>query len=275
MPCDSPYYVKTGSGDTVPVACGRCPPCKKRRVDGWAFRLMQEAKVSSSAYFVTMTYNTDHVPISPNGFMTLSKSDVQKFWKRLRKLQNSKIKYYLAGEYGSQNHRPHYHAIVFNVENIENFAKCWTFGDLHIGTVTKDSVAYTMKYIDKKGYVKKHERDDRVSEFALMSKGLGASYITDAMLRYHANDRTRTFHTLEGGHIIAMPNYYKQKIYGDFDDSHRSYISTVVDESRKQQFQKWYDIYKGTHLDYLQYVQDQKLHRYSKMFHKTKQHRKL
>ena len=66
------------------LPCGKCPNCYARRISGWSFRLMEEDKVSSSSYFITLTY--DNPPMSENGFMTLKKSDFQKFMKRLRKL---------------------------------------------------------------------------------------------------------------------------------------------------------------------------------------------
>lgn len=156
MACDSPFFVTPkGRFSAVPVPCGRCPPCKQRRVNSWVFRLMQEEKRSSSAYFVTLTYDTRFVPISDNGFMTLRKKDYQDFMKRLRKLSpHVSIKYYAAGEYGSKFNRPHYHAIMFNVPDIELFAKAWSLdgiqlGAVHVGSVTGDSIAYTMKYIAK------------------------------------------------------------------------------------------------------------------------------
>lgn len=90
----------------IPVPCGKCPNCVARRISHWSFRLMQEEKQSTSAYFITYTYDTQHVPISKNGFMELRKKDMQDYLKRLRKSQWNKgnvtpLKYYLAGEYGT------------------------------------------------------------------------------------------------------------------------------------------------------------------------------
>ena len=106
MPCDTPYSVKPkGWLNAIDVPCGKCPNCKKRRVNEWVFRLQEEDKVSSTSYFITLTYDTVVVPISPNGFMTLKKRDLQLFWKRLRKAigKGPKIRYYAVGEYGSKS----------------------------------------------------------------------------------------------------------------------------------------------------------------------------
>lgn len=221
MACDRPYcFIPSGKIHPVAVPCGRCPPCKQRRVNSWVFRLMQEEKVSSSAHFVTLTYDTVHVPISEHGFPTLCKSDFQCYMKRLRKLCDGvRLKYYVAGEYGTKNHRPHYHAIVFNVPSQSFFEEAWaidgvSFGSVHVGSVTSDSVAYTMKYIDKPPSRRLYgSRDDRACEFSLMSKGLGANYLSPEMLTYHKSDLSRNYAMKEGGVKIALPQYYSRKIY--------------------------------------------------------------
>lgn len=222
MACDTPIYVLPKYGiEKVPIPCGRCPPCKLRRVNNWVFRLLQEEKVSQHAHFVTLTYDTDFVPISDNGFMTLRKKDLQNYFKRLRKLlPDSNIKYYACGEYGSKNKRPHYHAIFFNVPESKYFAEAWglggkQFGNVHVGKVTGDSIAYTMKYIDKSQFGYTHTRDDREREFPLMSKGLGKSFLTDQMVDYYQSDITRMHVTREGGHRSALPRYYRKKIFSD------------------------------------------------------------
>lgn len=139
---------------------------------------MQEEKVSSSSLFVTLTY--EQPPLTENGFMTLQKTDVQDFMKRLRKISPRKLKYYYCGEYGSENKRPHYHMILFNARS-EDVIKAWTLdgkslGHVHIGTVQEASVGYTLKYMSKPSVVPLHQRDDRLPEFANMSKGLGINF---------------------------------------------------------------------------------------------------
>lgn len=221
MICDSPFYVlPKGFFEKIPVPCGRCPPCKLRRVNSWVFRLMEESKNYENAHFITLTYTTKSVPISHNGFMTLDKKDLQNFFKRLRKLQDGKIKYYAVGEYGTNNKRPHYHAIVFNVENVSYYEKAWTLdgdliGGVHVGNVSGDSIAYTLKYIDKQQFKRSFNRDDRIPEFPLMSKKLGESYINEQTISYHKADLSRLYLTKLGGYRIALPRYYRQKIYDD------------------------------------------------------------
>lgn len=245
--CISPIKLKD-SGAVVP--CGRCYPCKLRRVSAWSFRLMKEAERSRSAFFVTLTYDNDHVPISPNGFMTLDRpreidghyksSHVQLFFKKLRRGNDDNvkwpIKYYMCGEYGSETYRPHYHVILFNatLENLiglkyenqyeygnlvldgktEFLSDCWPCGHITIGDFTQGSVGYTLKYISKDSIVGKYGRDDRVREYSLMSKRLGDNYVTPAMRHWHLNDvMNRMYAVTDEGIKVSLSRYYKEKIY--------------------------------------------------------------
>jgi len=273
MNCDSPFYVlrTLASIEKVPVPCGRCPPCKLRRVNSWVFRLMQEAKRSVTAHFVTLTYDTTTVPISKNGFMTLDKQDVQKWMKRLRKLETNKLKYYLVGEYGTKNGRPHYHAIVFNVSNVEHFNFSWGLGETHIGHVTSDSVAYTMKYIDKANFNKKHGRDDRVPEFPLMSKGLGDNYLSPEMIQYHKEDLTRLYATKPSGHRIALPRYYRQRIY---DKQQMSQQVDIIQEKMllalDTQHREFLQLNYGPYYTFDDYLDSEKMGRYHAFYSQQK-----
>lgn len=197
----SPFYVNTKLERSVPVPCGKCPDCLKRRASAWSFRLMQEEKQSLNAHFITLTYDTKHVPITRNGFMSLSKRDLQLFLKRLRKVspRGIKIKYYAAGEYGGNTKRPHYHIILFNAD-LEKIQPSWQLGHVHYGTVSSASVGYTLKYISKPRKIPLHANDDRVPEFALMSKGLGENYMTPEMVKWHLDDASNRMYvnTVDG-----------------------------------------------------------------------------
>lgn len=225
MPCLTPYVTRKKTGEPIPVPCGKCPFCKKRRASGWSFRLMQQEKVSMSAHFITLTYDTTHVPITRNGFMSLDKRHVQLFFKRLRKRQGNDttcasmppIKYYAVGEYGGKTNRPHYHVILFNAA-LQHIQPAWEYGSVHYGTVTGASIGYTLKYMCKKPKIPMHRNDDRLQEFSLMSKGLGENYLTNSMVRWHHADMiNRMYCTTDQGQKIAMPRYYKQKIYVDLE----------------------------------------------------------
>lgn len=220
--CLTPFMVRNpkfkGSDLFIPVPCGKCPACLARRTSAWSFRLVQHDKIARSSQFVTLTY--ENAPMSPNGFMTLVKADFQLFMKRLRMLQfgnsRSDIRYYCAGEYGGRTMRPHFHVILFNADR-ELVQRAWPHGFVHFGNVSAASVGYTAKYINKGKTIPIHGRDDRLPECSMMSKGLGANYMTSQMVAYHKADISRAFVTLEGGVKASMPRYYRDKIFSDDD----------------------------------------------------------
>lgn len=226
---------------SIPVPCGKCPVCLGKRISSWSFRLMQEYKISSSAHFLTLTYDTATVPITKNGFMGLNKRDVQLFLKRLRKANDLKgvkpqqsIKYYCVGEYGGRTKRPHYHIIIFNCD-IKLIQSAWQKGSVHYGKVSEASVGYTMKYISKPSKVPMHRNDDRDREFSLMSKGLGLSYLSEKMIRWHRADiDNRMYCMVEGDKKISMPRYYKEKVYNEYERKRIGALALLKMEEQKQ-----------------------------------------
>lgn len=243
--CFKPWYKKDfGKYNAIP--CGKCPKCVARKISGWSFRMMQEERVADSAYFITLTYNDDNVPITKNGNLTLRKRDCQLFLKRLRRSHDrmgftaaagyKPLKYYLAGEYGSKTYRPHYHLILFNaqldviigrplaiavrrgivaLDGVGSFeCKVWDNGHINVGQVSEASVGYTMKYMSKPAKAGRYRCDDRQKEFALMSKGIGKAYVTFLSKQWHKHDlKNRMYVPLSDGKIAAMPRYLKEKIY--------------------------------------------------------------
>ena len=161
--------------------------------------------------------------------MTLVKTDVQKFFKRLRKRtpKDVRIKYYACGEYGTRFRRPHYHIILFNSSE-DNIVASWPFGHVDVGTVSGASIAYTIKYVNKGRFQPMHANDDRQPEFALMSKRMGDNYLSADVVAYHKNDLTKAFIVVDGGIRIPIPRYYKDKM---FTQSERDEQNRLVKEA--------------------------------------------
>lgn len=199
------------------VPCGKCLECLKLRVNSWYVRLMEQKKHAESAYFVTLTYSEENLPFSENGLMSLDYRDTQLFWKKIRFARAKtapKIKYFLVGEYGSKTHRPHYHAITFNVSP-EEIEKHWTHGQVHVVPMNEKTTYYTLKYALKRANKwKKNEHDDRFVEKALMSRGLGLDFLTENMVKFYHTDVSRPVIML-GNKKLPLPRYYRDKLFTD------------------------------------------------------------
>lgn len=198
----------------IKVPCGKCPSCLKRRLASWSFRLEVEALLWQVQHFVTLTYNTEHVPLSTNGFMTLDKDALTLFFKRLRK-RAGKLRYYAVGEYGTKGKRPHYHAIIYGNSSLEvnDIIQAWPFGQVYFGKVEAGSIRYCVQYYDKGDWYKQHERDDRVPEFSRMSQGIGLNFMTPKMVQWFLDNPERGFIYDREGRKIAVPRYFKKRLY--------------------------------------------------------------
>lgn len=270
--CDFPFYVDNprpyvvGVPYTprVPVPCGRCATCISRRVQTWSARLQIEERQHATAYFVGLDFA--HAPLSEKGRMTLLVKPLQLFFKRLRKLSPSPVKYYAVGEYGgSYKMRPHYHAIIFGAD-VEHIRQAWedyndgdrqpapsrrsknppqkipereyyVTGHVHIGHVTGASIAYTLKYITKKGRVPQYEGDDRLPEFSISSKHLGDAYLSPPNIKKHAADISRSFMLREGGIKVPLPRHWREKLYTveQRDKQAAAIYQRVQDDEAKRQ----------------------------------------
>lgn len=226
MACTNPYNVlikqsATEQAHRIPVPCGKCPDCVGKRVSQWSFRLMQEGNRSESAVFLTLTYDPEYLPLSPNGYATLEKDAIPAFIKRLRHYHYErhgdrypKIKYYAVGEYGSKRQRPHYHLILFNAD-LNDIEKSWTVGTKFYGDVCGPSIGYCLKYLSKQSSIGYAEGDDRLPTFATMSKRLGDNFLTESMVRHLLTDIDNRMYVLINGRKCTMPRYYKDKLFTD------------------------------------------------------------
>ncbi len=202
------------------VPCGKCPKCRRDRQNAWVHRLTAEQKDSKSSAFITLTY--EDPPLSFNGHQTLNPKHLTNFWKRLRKQnfvnnESDKIKYFAVGEYGTKFLRPHYHAIVYNInpkllQHNDKIQQIWSHGSVDIAQSSPASQRYTIGYIMHDTWQPTQDDDDRTPQFQRQSKNLGLGYLTPSMVAYHIAHQLPII-TQPGGKILKMPRYYKEKIF--------------------------------------------------------------
>ena len=211
------------------IPCGICSECLKKNALEWATRIQCETKVHEECYFVTYTYDDEHLPNPP----ILDTEIISIINKRLKsKLKwnnkNSEFRFYGCGEYGSQTARPHYHVIYFSLplddlrfhsvtENgdilytSEFLQSVWPYGFVWIGSVTVASAAYVAHYCDKKKVLTSREKKALlekgiVPEFARMSRNPGiGSNATEEMFEKIKNEISVT---LSHGQTVSVPKYY-------------------------------------------------------------------
>nr|QJB18822.1 MAG: replication initiator protein [Microvirus sp.] len=247
MACISPINIANPKGnsnkDRLTVPCGKCLECLQKKRADWSFRINQELKKSKSALFITFTYSDEKLPKDGN----LNKRHFQLFMKSLRRkneimvqsqetnynvsesLKSPPIKYYAVGEYGTLTLRPHYHAIIFNISQAiaNELQNLWEYGMIHIGKVSTASIHYTTKYM----ITKQNDKNMAVKSFALISKGLGISYLEN-----HKNHiKNKTLMVRYNGYKQQMPRYLQEKIFS------RLSLDTIKQESNKMAEKKRFD----------------------------------
>ena len=210
--------------DLIRIPCGKCIGCKLDYAREWSARIVMESlDYPDRSLFVTLTYDDDHLPCyiedskqlyhgvdlaKRYGVIrgaTLFKKDVQDWLKRLRftvfynydECNRLPIRYYLAGEYGSKGHRPHYHVCLFGLPNDlvqEGVSKLgdplfqsqlinetWSQGFTVVGRLNASTASYTARYTLKKAQGQDDSYNDALGierEFVCMSRrpGIGLNF---------------------------------------------------------------------------------------------------
>lgn len=258
----------------ITVPCGKCLSCLQNKRADWTFRIKEELKHSSSAHFVTLTYDDDNIPWSDHG-NTLDKTDLQKWLKRLRINQHrrepdsDKIRYYAVGEYGEKKDRPHYHVILFNSPNStieKDVIKSWTHGSSQIGTVTPASIHYVTGYIINRF-------DDafkkRQTPFALMSRKppLGYQYL-ERNKEWHK--KNQYFHVVSEGNKQNLPRFYRDRIFNDEEKlANQLRLGTVIETAHQKEYKRVTDL-GNEYYQYKENQQEQIDSRFAKTHKKTK-----
>ena len=210
----------------VMVPCNRCIGCRLDYARQWANRMVLELLDNPDALFITLTYDEEHVPFSDKGYRTVSVRDCQLFMKSLRKhFAGKKIRFFLASEYGPKTKRPHYHGIFYGLR-MEDFPdlQLYKYNNLHqplyisellsktlwkrgfctIGSVSRDTCAYTARYVLKKLKGKDtsfYTERGITPEFTLSSRrpGIGLGYFDNH------KDYTDKISVFDGTETVSFP----------------------------------------------------------------------
>lgn len=237
------------------IPCGQCIGCRIRQREDWTTRIELEARdyPKEEVWFITLTYDDDHVPgmivktgeimrkvqytwkpgeKRPDSVQILLYEDIQKFLKRLRKAYRGKLRYFVAGEYGEQTARPHYHMILYgwkptDLENLYKIhhngyytskwlADLWKMGQIQIAQAVPETYRYVAGYVTKKMYEIDGKKANTYYElgqtkpFACMSlkPGLGDHYYQE----HKAEIWRQGYIQCTNGKQAQIPRYYEKQM---------------------------------------------------------------
>lgn len=242
-------------GERYWVPCGKCNFCLQNNRISWAIRMMEEEKVSKSAYFLTLTYDDKNIPHiwdgdTPTGQTTLDKKHLSNFHQSIKRKQKRllkksyndwKIRYFSVGEYGSKTLRPHYHSAIYNVRPeildavvLEN--EVWGKGRIHVGTITDGSANYVAKYMIDRNMIEEKEKEKGWQKpFTVMSRnpGLGYDYVKHNATWHKGKDLYNPdnfrLYMIQNGYKKPLPRYYKNIFFKQIDEKFQDVMKTSLE----------------------------------------------
>lgn len=189
--------------------------------------------------FINLTFDDRYLPED----FSVHVRTFQLFMKRLRKaLKTDRIRFFACGEYGDENLRPHYHALIFGcgfpdkryfkttprgdrLYTSSFLESVWQKGHCPIGDVTFESAGYVARYNMKKQtgddasahYLRQHPLTRLwhfvEPEFLVMSRrpGIGQGWLEKYRSDVYPHDQV----VIGGGQgrgVCAPPRYYDNQL---------------------------------------------------------------
>ncbi len=251
--CINPIYLKS---ERLFVNCGKCEYCRKLWLSDWATRLTMQRELSYLTICMTLTYNDENLPLK-NGIPSLSKSDVQKFFKRLRKettklYPNVSYQYFISGEYGSSYLRPHYHLILYiNGDNLtltkyDIQTICldkWKKGYINFQDTDAISIKYLAKYIGKTTGISDYaESNDLPLPFVLMSRrpAIGAKYLEingGKNFEYHFKSLEHSNICLPSCGKFIIPRYIRKQVYQNYPKNVKHKFYQKLNDLKQEKYE--------------------------------------
>lgn len=232
----------------IPIGCGNCLLCRKKKANSWRNRLIEECKNDLTGVFVTLTFNSESLKDlfkdinikeqseiigcktrrTKNGYRcryiyqvkklnyelkgydtdnAICKRAVRLFCERWRKITGKSPKHWLITELGGgHSEHVHLHGIIWT-DKRKMIKRCWDFGFVWDGYQFRKNYvnARTANYITK--YMFKVDKNHpNYKPIVLCSKGIGSCY---------ADNRKVDSYRLDNGKKVALPTYWKNKMYND------------------------------------------------------------
>lgn len=227
----------------VPIGCGRCAECMKKKSNDWKIRLFEEVKKNKTGHFVTLTFSDESYTKllkeikeqnDKSSNRIKNKADklygyeldnsiatiaVGRFLERWRKKHKKSVKHWLITELGQKNNENiHLHGIIWTTENADEIRKHWQYGNVWAGYedkrtyVNEKTINYISKYITKQD-----EKHKYYIPKILTSKGIGAAYVKtlNAQSAKYNKNKTKDYYITRTGHKMGLPIYYRNKLYSE------------------------------------------------------------
>lgn len=231
----------------VPIACGNCIECRKQKTRQWQIRLLEEIrhntyinpiteeKIPIYPYFITLTFSNESIAtlaqeINAKGYLLdnqIATIATRRFLERWRKEHQVSLRHWLVTELGHNGtNNIHLHGIIWfrQKQDIHKLDQHWQYGYTYKGQpiYTNNKITDYKNFVNDRtiGYITKyvHKQDEKYPNYKpiiLCSKGIGSQYLnrTDINRNKFKGEETIETYKTTTGHEIALPIYYRNKIY--------------------------------------------------------------
>lgn len=225
--------------------CGKCRACRLKKANQKFVQGVYAADYYKKLYmkygqFLTLTFNDEHLPEG------LQHEIFSGFMKRLRRIDSTPdVKMTMAGEYGEENHREHFHVLFYNHKySIDDVNAAWIdvdtkepLGFTYDGTLSPESMKYVCGYINKKGYVSDSGKRPPY--------GRSSIHIPDGMSDAEVERMCRTGKVLYNGVEFSAPDLYKRR----YADKWKEWSEYRARERKKKQEDERKELWKRFNYD--------------------------
>lgn len=231
----------------VPIGCGKCIECRKQESRKWQIRLLEDVRHNTNGKFITLTFSNESIKelievvnekstkkiTGYNLDNKIAKVAMRRFLERWRKKYDTSLRHWFITELGHEGTKNiHMHGIIWTNEKIEEklekkqedlleqVEKIWRYGMIWPNKkngadkpnyVNEKTVNYLTKYVHKVD-----KENEYYKAIVLTSAGIGSDYmkrVDSTVNKYKPDGQTKETYTTRSGHKIALPIYWRNKIY--------------------------------------------------------------
>lgn len=215
----------------VPIGCQRCIECVKKKARSWQLRLLEDIKTNTNGKFITLTFSNEAILELSKKIDNQEATDyeldneiatkaMRLFLERWRKKFKTSVRHFFITELGHEGtENIHLHGILWTNETFDTIRDIWQYGFIwpkkdqyKTNYVSERTVNYIIKYITKRD-----TDHPNYTPKVLTSPGIGNQYTNGYAYKKNKFKGTDTIETYKTstGHQIAIPIYWRNKIYSE------------------------------------------------------------